>query len=88
LSTPSRKQNAERHPTELVPRLAYSVAEFCASINISLATYAKMKQAGQGPREAKVWDGCEKVIITHTAAAEWIAARDRAAQEAADHMKP
>jgi hypothetical protein len=82
MPTPPRRKNAELHPTEAVPRLAFSIAEFCAAVGISVSTYARMRAQGAGPREARAWDGSAKVLITRAAADDWIAERARAAEEA------
>jgi hypothetical protein len=81
MPTPSRRKNAEQHPTEAVPRLAFSIAEFCASVGISVSTYHKMRREGGGPVEARAWAGSRKIIITRKAADDWIAARECAEEE-------
>lgn len=51
-----------------VPRVAYTVPEFCAAHRVSLSMYYKMRAAGKGPREGHAGT---KVIITHESAANW-----------------
>ena len=52
-----------------VPRVAYTIAEFCASHRLSLSMYYKMQKAGTGPRESHAGS---KVIITLANAAAWL----------------
>ncbi|AHY53354.1 AraC family transcriptional regulator [Bradyrhizobium japonicum] len=62
--------NIEKHP---VPRLSWSVDEFCSSVGISRSTYEKLKRRGLAPREMRIgW----AVRISQLAAVEWIAARE------------
>ena len=58
---------AEQAPD--VPRVAYTIAEFCASHRLSLSMYYKMQKAGTGPRESHAGS---KVIITLANAAAWL----------------
>jgi hypothetical protein len=51
-----------------VPRVAFTVPEFCAAYRLSLSMYYKLKKAGKGPRETHVMS---KVTISHAAAEEW-----------------
>ncbi|UWU79095.1 transcriptional regulator [Bradyrhizobium huanghuaihaiense] len=63
-------ENIEKHP---VPRLSWSVDEFCSSVGISRSTYEKLKRQGLAPREMRIgW----AVRISQLAAVEWIAARE------------
>lgn len=58
---------AEKAPD--VPRVAYTIPEFCASHRLSLSMYYKMRVAGKGPRESHAGS---KVIITLPNAAAWL----------------
>jgi predicted DNA-binding transcriptional regulator AlpA len=70
--------NIEKHP---VPRLGWSVDEFCSAVGISRSTYETLKRRGLAPREMRIgW----AVRISQHAAAEWIAAREA---EAATKVK-
>ena len=68
----SREDNRKKHPN--VPRLSYSVDEFCVAVGISRSTYEKLKRANQHPREMRV--SRKSVRISQTAAAEWIMAQE------------
>jgi hypothetical protein len=84
VATPSRKQNSAQHPTEPLPKLAFSVGEFCSAVGLSISSYAKMRRRGDGPVEARAWAGSAKIIITRKAADDWITERaKRAAEERA-----
>lgn len=62
--------NIKKHP---VPRLSWSVDEFCSAVGISRSTYEKLKRQGLAPREMRIgW----AVRVSQLAAAEWIAARE------------
>lgn len=63
--------------TETVERRAYSVAEFCASYNVSKSTFYKMARNGTGPRLMRVG---ERTLVSVEAADEW---RRRLESEAA-----
>jgi hypothetical protein len=56
-----------------IPRTSFSVPEFCASHDISVGLYMKMRDAGQGPREFRFG---RRVLISQVAAAEWLAERE------------
>jgi hypothetical protein len=66
-----RVRAAVRHAD--VPRMAYTIAEFCAAHRISEAMYFKLRNAGVGPRELRALG---KVTITVEAAADWRRARE------------
>jgi hypothetical protein len=51
-----------------VPRVAYTVPEFCEAHRLSLSMYYKLKKARQGPCEGHAGT---KVIITFESAAAW-----------------
>jgi predicted DNA-binding transcriptional regulator AlpA len=53
---------------EPVPRLAFSIAEFCEASGLSQATYFKMKNQGLGPIEMKIG---RRVLITPQAVSNW-----------------
>ena len=62
--------NSEKYP---VPRLGWSVDEFCSAVGISRSTYEKLKRKGLAPREMRIgW----AVRISQLAASEWIAERE------------
>jgi predicted DNA-binding transcriptional regulator AlpA len=54
-------------------RLAFSIAEFCAAIGISIASYYNLPE-DQRPREMKV--GARRILISRQAVDEWITARE------------
>jgi hypothetical protein len=65
-------------PTEPeVPRMAFTIKEFCESHRISPAMYFKLRAAGLGPREMRA---LRKVTISVEAAAEWRRARETVGQ--------
>jgi hypothetical protein len=66
----SRAQNRDRHPH--VPRLAYTVDEFCAAGHFSRSYYEAEKRAGRGPKETLLG---RAVRITPANAEAWIASR-------------
>ena len=70
----SRVENSKRNP---VPRVSWTVDEFCASVGISRSTYEKAKRDGWGPREMVL--GSTGIRITDEARAEWIASREEKA---------
>jgi hypothetical protein len=74
----SRVDNSNRNP---VPRVSWTIDEFCASVGISRSTYEKAKREGCGPRELVL--GSTGIRITEAARAEWIASRERVAAVAA-----
>ncbi|MCS3496172.1 putative DNA-binding transcriptional regulator AlpA [Bradyrhizobium japonicum] len=62
--------NIKKHP---VPRLSWSVDEFCSAVGISRSTYEKLKRHSLAPREMRIgW----AVRISQLAVADWIAARE------------
>jgi len=67
----SREENSNRNP---VPRISWTVDEFCASVGISRSTYEKAKRDGWGPRELVL--GSTGIRISDEARAEWIASRE------------
>jgi hypothetical protein len=64
----SRAANQKKHPN--VPRLAYTVDEFCASGHFSRSYYEKEKREGRGPKETRFG---RAIRITPDNAAAWIA---------------
>jgi hypothetical protein len=52
---------------------AYTISEFCAAHRLSQGMYFKLKRAGLGPRECKLFS---KITISFEAATEWRAARE------------
>jgi hypothetical protein len=52
-----------------VPRVAYTVAEFCVAHRVSQSMYYKMREAGKGPRESHAGT---KILISLTNAAAWL----------------
>ncbi|QIG98586.1 MULTISPECIES: hypothetical protein [unclassified Bradyrhizobium] len=67
----SREANSKKYAA--VPRLSYSVDEFCTAMNISRSLYEKMKRAGWNPREMRIG---KAVRISKEAAAQWIIERE------------
>jgi len=51
-----------------IPRVAYTIPEFCEAHRISESMYYKSREAGVGPREGRV---LTKVIISFESAADW-----------------
>ena len=82
MGVPSKADASAGNISAGIPRTSFSVQEFCASHNISVGMYLKMRAAGQGPRE---WRAGRRVLITAIAAAEWLA--DREAEAAASSKK-
>ena len=65
-------------PTEPeVPRMAFTINEFCAAHRICEAFYYKLRAAGLGPGEMRA---LRKVTISVEAAAEWRRARENVGQ--------
>jgi len=73
----SRTQFAADRPRPPMPRLALSIAEFCAAHGISEGFFYKLKKKGEGPREMKVG---ARPLITLESAAEWRRERESATQ--------
>lgn len=69
----SKAENAAAAVAASIPRGAYSLDEFCASHNISMGLYRKLREQGLGPRETRV---LRRVLITAEAAARWRAERE------------
>jgi hypothetical protein len=79
----SRAENSNRNP---VPRVSWTIDEFCASVGISRSTYEKAKRDGWGPREMVL--GSTGIRITGESRAEWIASREeKAATTAAERRR-
>jgi hypothetical protein len=72
--TCSRVENSNRNP---VPRVSWTIDEFCASVGISRSTYEKAKRDGWGPRELIL--GSTGIRIADEARAEWISSREEKA---------
>ena len=64
----SRTQFATVGPRQPMPRLAFSIPEFCEAHDISASFYYKLTNQNKGPREMEA--GARR-MITHEAAAEW-----------------
>jgi hypothetical protein len=65
----ARSELKEQVADGRIPRGAYSILEFCASVGISEGFYHKAKRAGLGPRETHVLD---KILISEEARREWL----------------
>jgi hypothetical protein len=65
-----RPEVTGRHTTttEVVPRAAYTIPEFCEAHRISQAFYYKIRNLGLGPREGRTLG---KITISMEAAADW-----------------
>jgi|SRR5262245_27776439 len=74
------KQRSRRRRPETAPA-CFSVASFCVAHHISEAFYYKLKKLGLNPRELKLG---ARTLITFESAADWRAARERAAATAAE----
>jgi predicted DNA-binding transcriptional regulator AlpA len=70
----SHKANRKKNP---VPRLSWTIYEFCAAVGISRSTYEKLKRQGRHPREMKIG---KAVRISQAAAAQWVAAQEAASR--------
>jgi hypothetical protein len=68
----SRAENRKKYPN--VPRLGFSIDEFCASGNFSRSYYESEKRAGRGPKETYLG---KAVRITPRNAEAWIADRTK-----------
>lgn len=53
---------------------AISIAEFCREYGIGVATYYRLRQRKEGPKEIRIG---RRVLIPREAAAEWVADRLR-----------
>lgn len=58
-----------------VPRMAFTINEFCEAHRISPAMYFKLRAVGLGPREMRA---LRKVTISVEAAADWRRERESA----------
>jgi hypothetical protein len=68
MSNKSKARNAADAAAAGVPRVAFSVAEFCAMHGISEGAYRRLRDQGIGPREVRV---LRRVLITIEAATAW-----------------
>ena len=66
------KANRRKHP---VPRLSWTIYEFCSAVGINRCTYERLRKQGLHPREMLVG---KRVRISQDSAREWIAAREAA----------
>jgi hypothetical protein len=69
-------RNVPRARGPVIPRGAYSIAEFCIAHRISSAMYFKLKQQGFAPVEMRCG---KRVLISIEAAAAWRRTREAAA---------
>lgn len=74
MASKSKAANAAAAIANNIPRMGYSVAEFCASHGISEGLYRKLRKDKIGPREGHLR---RRVFITAEAAAEWRRAREQ-----------
>jgi hypothetical protein len=58
-----------------VPRLSWTIYEFCSAVGISRSMYEKLKRQGQQSREMLIG---KTVRISQDSAANWIASREAA----------
>jgi hypothetical protein len=65
-----------------VPKLAFTVAEFCKAHSISLSTYRRLKLAGKGPVEMEIM---ADVRISVESAAEWRRSREPVRSNGSGH---
>jgi hypothetical protein len=63
-----RSKKAEPTTEPPIQPLALSIRQFCASHNISVATYFRLARAGAGPRKMRVGG---RTLISIEAAAAW-----------------
>jgi predicted DNA-binding transcriptional regulator AlpA len=73
MTTMARSREANSKKYAAVPRLSYSVDEFCVAMGISRSSYEKLKRAGRHPREMRIG---KAVRISKDAAAQWITERE------------
>ena len=66
--TKNKYRSAEERAPD-VPRVAYTVPEFCAAHRFSLSMYYKLREAGKGPRESHAGT---KTLISVANAAAWL----------------
>ncbi|MHC2412892.1 hypothetical protein ACVJGC_005483 [Bradyrhizobium diazoefficiens] len=77
MANPTKSENAVAvaATNAPVPRTAYSVAEFCAMVDISISMYGKLRRMRQAPREMRLG---KRVLITTESIAAWKAEREAA----------
>lgn len=69
----SRKANRKKMP---IPRLSWTIREFCEAVGISISSYRRLKREGRGPEELRF---SEKIIRISPAVAEkWMRERTAA----------
>jgi hypothetical protein len=72
---PNPSKELLKATTTGAPRLAFSVAEFCALIDISISMYGKMRREGLTPRELRFG---RRVLITPESIEQWRREREAA----------
>lgn len=81
----AKETKGDDDPAPAVPRLAYSIAEFCRAFGISPAFYYKFRYEGLGPREMHIGG---RVMISLAAASEWaLACEQRSQQQQQDEQQ-
>jgi hypothetical protein len=77
MGNPTKTEAREKFKKRVtdVPRLAYSIEEFCALVDISVSMYGKMRREGLTPREMRMG---RRVLISTEAMAAWRVERETA----------
>ena len=75
MPNPTKTQAREEFKKRVtdVPRLAYSIEEFCALVDISVSMYGKMRREGLTPREMRLG---RRVLISKEAMTAWRTERE------------
>jgi len=69
-----RYKRKRPHRPSLIPRVAYTIREFCEAHGLSEGMYHKLKKDRLQPKEMKIG---RHIMISHEAAADWRRARER-----------
>ena len=77
MGNPTKTEAREKFKKRVadVPRVAYSIEEFCALVDISVSMYGKMRREGLTPREIRLG---RRVLISTEAMSAWCAEREAA----------
>ena len=69
-----KKKRRQHRPRTSVPRLSFTVPEFCEAVNISRSTYEKLKRQRRNPVEMVIG---KSIRISQAAAEDWICEREK-----------
>ena len=79
MASRSRRSPKKKNP---VPRLSWTIGEFCGAVGISHSTYKRWRAEGKGPKEMRF---SERVVRISPAAAEkWMQKRAAANRSGAN----